>query len=234
MHETEHTESRGRKSKKKENALAVDELFDRCATESNIARLNASMTSEDLNFDVCEWCAKKFKPTRTDRRYCSRRCATLSYHHLTKLDLVSKRAGLHCESCGSHIPDPKRSHRRFCDKCANQREMASKRAYALGSFKRLAAARAETWAALKCQMCGTQIPGARRADRKFCDACIVKRDLARPPRRGRPRLPIPESCQMCGGPIPDALGPNRRFCDACRRARARPARRKRVESVQGG
>jgi hypothetical protein len=145
------------------------------------------MTSEDLNFDVCEWCAKKFRPTRIDRRYCSRRCATFSYHALTKADAAGKRAALRCEACGDSIAGAGRTDARFCDPCAAKRDKASKRRYAVGRHAQLLEARIAVRAALTCQMCGGEIAGAQRKDRKFCDACRRARAQAHDQARSRGR-----------------------------------------------
>lgn len=70
----------------------------------------------------CEWCSKQLpgRP-RSDRKYCSLKCANASAYAFVAEERLQTRTGRLCQQCGHEVPDTMQASATFCSiRCRNR------------------------------------------------------------------------------------------------------------------
>lgn len=69
----------------------------------------------------CIVCGDDLGVCRSDKIYCSRKCANAYHNGLRRADLIESKRGRLCVVCGGAVPVTKKAHAKTCcAKCQNR------------------------------------------------------------------------------------------------------------------
>jgi hypothetical protein len=178
MRKPPHPAPHGQRASLRENARAVDEIFNRSARMQNSARVSAVTSLSDIPDERCAWCARPFETTRTDRHYCSIACRNAARYDEHEGWRARQREALTCQRCSAPIEGAMRRDAVYCDPCAKRARLDSGNKW---RRKRAAARREAVLSALTCKRCSKPIEGAAASWRRYCDPCrrIVQMETKR-------------------------------------------------------
>lgn len=115
----------GQPNKPSVNAPDVNAFFSPKMPGLNTARTNAFTTIDDLRDETCQYCAKPFETTRTDKKYCGLPCRRRVGYEERHGYRALRRAVLECADCGSQIADASRQDQKLCPTCRRAHRLAN-------------------------------------------------------------------------------------------------------------